>query len=300
MRLFKVSSSRRKRTYGFPTLRGLLLFAILAVALWFSIFENSEIERWIFISMIFLILVHLIEISQPFQKLHIEVLPLETPFAGEITAIPIQIVNPSKLKVDALSIKIAGSGSWIKAEPVAGNSSNVVKLPYQFPSGGRQVLPKLTLRNRPKPYFFLFWKVIKSPEEILVLPKPIDHNFQVSRKSDFNDDELVGVEEIRDHRYLPMTDQKLLLKTGKPYRRIFREQKQGEQVDLIWFDVDRLSFSEQGEQFSYWLKIFSDKKQFAHLRVSVRSPFMVRSNLRGPLDWLKLKRAFGEWYYDQT
>ncbi len=93
MALSIVSNSKLRNIYGLPTIRGLLLFGILGAALWFSISRNSAVERWLFLLMILLVLVHLIEVSKPFRMAQFHPLAFDPPFAGKSATIPIQIYN---------------------------------------------------------------------------------------------------------------------------------------------------------------------------------------------------------------
>jgi len=300
MELFRASNFRLRKIYGLPTIRGLYLFALLGGAMWYAVAENSEVERWIFLLMILLVLVHLSEVSQPFQKLQVQLLPFEIPFAGDMSRIPIQFFNQDSSKTEQLSFRIDTSRDWIDVGPLSGNSSAVVYFNYQFKQAGKQSLPRLIIRNRPRPHFFRFWKIIKFTETILVLPQAVDHHFPLARKDNINDDELSHLEQIRDPRYLPMTDQKLLQKTGIAYRRVHRSNGSGDNVNLCWSDLEPLDKIQKAEQFSYWLKSFSQVSRESQLQFSVSTPFMEQKNLQGALEWRRLKLVFAKWYYEQA
>jgi hypothetical protein len=83
--------------YGLPTWRGLLLLCVVGASIWFSLIHRSGIERWIFVLMILLLLIHLAELNDEFRSLSFSVLPFDPAFAGEGTAIPIRIASSGPL-----------------------------------------------------------------------------------------------------------------------------------------------------------------------------------------------------------
>ena len=108
MKLFKVSPSRFRQVYGLPTLLGALLSVILGFGLWFSIVNNSEVERWLFLPMILLILVHLMEASRPFRFLQARIPAFDPPFAGRAG---LHCVLPAFLRRGAFVVGVVVTGS---------------------------------------------------------------------------------------------------------------------------------------------------------------------------------------------
>lgn len=298
MELFRASRSKYKKVYGLPTFRGLALTAILSGALWFSLANDSETERWLFLLMILLSLVHLTDSSQPFRHLQVRILPFDPPFAGEVVRVPVQLSNQTEFKLDFTSIKFRESEDRVEVAPISRHSSALVFLPLRFRDSGEIVMPKITIQTSPTPKLFRYWRVIDFSEKVFVLPKPVDHNVAFKPTSLFDGDvELTDIEQIRDQRLLPLMDQKLYLKTGTPYRRVHKSMGSSEQVSLIWSYLDHLSLQQKGEQFSYWIQFASSEKR--NLEISVNTPFMKSSQASRAMSWRDLKNGFAKWFYAQ-
>lgn len=299
MRLFKASRSRYRRVYGLPTLAGLALALVLSAALWFSIINNSETERWLFLGMILLILVHLTESSQPFRYLDVKILPFDPPFEGEHAVIPVQITNTTELPLDTMAIRFDGSHQWQDVPAIARRTTILLQMPHEFQEAGAQTLPQITLRTSPTPKLFRYWRVLESDETTFVLPRAVDHRVASKPRARNDEDvELKGIDQILDERLMPQMDQKLFQKTGLPYRRVYESQNAGEQVTFDWSSLEKLAHGKKGEQFSYWIKSAQEEKR--NSEISVRAPFMNSSHGSRTIDWRKLKTVFAKWFYAQS
>jgi hypothetical protein len=300
MQSFKLFNSRLSSIFGLPTLRGLILFGILGTALWLSITENSETERWIFLFMIFLLLIHLMETSKPFQMATLKILPFDPPFAAEAAPIPVQITNSIAAPLDGLSLRFEKTPHWTQIPALLGNSSVVIFLPYTFTQSGKQQFPRLTVRNIPRPAFFRFWRIERFQQTTLVLPTPVDHQIQATTPIQLHEEsEQTEFEQILDPRLFSLRDQKLYLKTGRSYLRVYQAPMATKRAQLSWFTLIKLNPLAQGEQFSFWIRVFSQPDNKNTCEVSINTPFLNQTNLKEPIDWTHVKNLFAQWFYAQ-
>ena len=299
--LFKISNLKLKKVYGLPTVNGLVLAGLLGAALWFAIINISNTERWIFILMLFLFLFNLMDTSHPFRMIEIRVLPMDPPFSSEPTNINIQIDNPSEVKSGPLWIRMIGEDQWIEHSAVEAHASQIVRLSVTFPNSGPQHLPVIRIKTYADSGLYRFWRNFDFQREIIVLPKPVDHQVPVSlQQSVFDDNDLVGFDEIHDPSRFTYADPKLLQKTGRHYQRIFQTQRVSAQVSFRWADLEGLTRQHKGEQFSFWLKSLAVMQRRQSLDIKIEAPFVGRPLKVGVMDLARIKSNFAQWFYAQV
>lgn len=301
MKLSKIFNSKLNKVFGLPTYRGLVLFLILGLSIWYLFTYQSQVERGIFFLMLVIILLHLMEIGQFFRQLEYKILDFDPPISGEPFLIPFQISHAKKSKIENLFLRLDSKSEWLKMDLENSLTAKTFFVPYTFINSGLQKIPQLTLKYLPEPYFFQFWKKIKFLDEVYVLPQAINHHVSCLKKnSQMDEGELSDLELLRDPFLWPQADQKLLLKTGDHYQRRFQSNHFKEAIELSWSNLKELSPYEQAEQFSYWINYFSQLKNQDNYLFTIDTPFFEQTQLSSVVDWKKVKITFAKWLYDKS
>jgi hypothetical protein len=246
-----LSNSKLNSVYGFPTLPGFILVGILGFCVRASIVNDSNIERLIFILMLVIGVIHLLEASYPFRMLEATCKTQDPQFHDEEVKLVFEISNTSNTTAEDLWVRLFKSDPWVKINPIEGNSVLKVTLPYTFKGRWRHPLPGLRVRSFSS--LHVFWRVIEIKEEIIILPKPINHyippppppkgeeedgdedrdgdeaQFEEDKGTQNNqnnnnqeDHELNNLEEILEPSRFQFADPKLFQKTRKRYQRVFQ------------------------------------------------------------------------------
>ncbi|PWU18733.1 MAG: hypothetical protein C5B49_06755 [Bdellovibrio sp.] len=224
----KTSPSTYRKVFGLPTWRGLLMVAITALSVWYSYKYGSEANRWCSQLMTLITLIHLVDSSSSIRHLKVK-LRLDTAvFAEEETKIAVEVTNESAQATQPLYIAFRGHPT-VANPPLSSGSTVVLWIPLRFSSAGLQPLPRLSFRTYSPSKFFRYWRVFDESGTLAVLPRGKDHQLPRGASDSSHDDfETKELEPIRDPRLLPLADQKILQKTGLPYRRIFATSVGGE------------------------------------------------------------------------
>lgn len=283
MRLSRIFPFRRnRRVYALPTPLGILLFALIGVAIW-------EFEQWLSILMVILALFHLADCNEPFGELVIEVQPFfDPPFCGRVARIPVSIHNPSSFPSVEGTMRIQGSDRRVEMPMVPPHSSARVFLEFVPSREGRQKLARVSVSIRPRPGFFHLWSLINDNIEFVALPAPVDHGVACVRAHAGLDEERSLLEEIHDPRLLPRRDHKLFLKTGRSFLRAAGRAWLGPRHRLDWRALNGLGESERRQQFSFWLEQADRPDRL----VEVATPFVAGE---ATLRYSDLKRRFADW-----
>ena len=115
------------------------------------------------------------------------------------------------------------------------------------------------------------------------------------RSNKLPDDELSTIELMRDPRLFSKMDQKLYLKTGKPYLRSYQNSSQGNIISLRWNEMININEEFRQQQFSFWIKHYQEHQQKAHESVFVETPFFTQVKHDGTVPWDELKMSFSDW-----
>jgi len=299
--LFKISNFRLKNVYGLPTIYGIVLSVLLGFALWFSIFNNSNTERLIFVFMLFLFVINLLETSYPFRWIEVNALFLDPPFSRDETRLDFEIKNRSNVRSQTIWIRLNKDKEWIGIDPVDAHSSQKATLRFTFQKPGVQTVPSVRIKTYADSSLYRFWRNIDAKKEIIVLPQPIDHQIAASLKpANTPDHELNDLEEIHDPARFKFTDPKLFQKTNRRYQRIFRSRQNSTQISYDWAELKGLSPEQKGEQFSFWLKSMASMKNKQNIDINVHTPFIeVHSTAQG-VDLRSIKLTFAKWFYAQV
>lgn len=309
MGLSSASHSKRNAVYGLPTIWGAMMFALVGCALWFSIFSQSPVDRWIAFLMIILILLHLAESNNPFRSLEFTFLPFAPPFANETSEVTIEVFNPTEFTSDALHFRFRGQRDWSTLQELPAQSHRRVVLQLKALSKGRNILPSLIVKTRPTTQLFQLWKVLKAQIEILVLPPAVDHSIEFSNFITRGEEsELSHIESITDDRLMYKMDHKLFLKTGKAYYRKSEAKTPESAIFLDWSKLDRLSSNYREEQFSAWIKNLNSKslseRQLSRANpnpssiptsIHISAPFAEINSPAAQLNWPSIKEKYAEW-----
>ena len=299
--LFKISNFRLKNVYGLPTIYGIVLSVLLGFALWFSIFNNSNTERLLFVLMLFIFVINLLETSYPFRLIEVKALALDPPFSLEETRLNFEIKNASNVRSEPMWIRIDKDKEWIGINPVDAHSSHIVTLRFTFPKPGRQTVPSIRIKAYADSGLYRFWRNIDTNEEIMVLPKPIDHKIAASPKqTNTQDHELNNLEEIYDPTRFKFADPKLFQKTNRRYQRIFQSRQVSTQILYDWAGLKKLSQEQKGEQFSFWLKSMASIKSKQNIDIALQAPFIQLHSQAHLVDLKSIKLSFAKWFYAQV
>lgn len=299
MSLFSAFHLKLSRVYSLPTLRGLIMSAILAAAIVLSITRRSEVEQWIFLFMILLVFIHLLELNDSICSLKFSVLPFDLPFSGEEVSIPVRVESPKSFISNQIFFKV-DQGRWTEFDL---EHEHTFWISFSPKKGGVHAFPGLKIKVIGKSRLFQLWRTVETQEPLYALPPPIQHQVQPTRKSILPDHskqsdlELSQLEPIRESRLMPKMDQKLFQKTSLPYFRFFENQtqKMHDSILLRWDDLKGLNFEHQGEQFSFWIQTVQRLARDPAIRVSVDTPFFKGESVH----WRNLKRYFSQWYYEK-
>lgn len=292
----KVFHFKPSQVYGVPNWKGLALFFVVGAALYFSILNNSWVERWIFILMILIILFHLAELNDQFKSMSYRLPFFIPPFAGEESRIPLQIQNTNSSPSETFLIKFQGVVDWCECPSIPSGESRTIHLAFHPQSKGKQLLPVLRIRMRSTPNLFFLWQNAEASEGISVLPKAIDHGISVSVGSrKFDDYELNTIDLIRDPRLFSKIDQKLFHKTGKPYLRAFRIICPEISAFLRWSDLKSVDDAIREEQFSFWIKYYQGIKHEEIGNVVIEAPFYTHKYPAAYVPWVELRKNYSDW-----
>ena len=292
---FQISNFKLKNVYGLPTLPGLVMTGILGLALWYSIFNNSNTERWIFVIMLLMFVINLLETSYSFRMIEIKALPLTPPFCEEITDLNIVITNTANIASGPIWIRSNNTKAWTRIDPIQAHQSRVITLQTRFREPGFQHIPLIRIKSYAESGLYWFWRVIDPSIKIIVLPKPVDHHIPSSfEQSNADDNELSTFEEIRDPSRFKFTDPKIFLKTQRRYQRIMHSRRSSTLLSFRWADLERLPLKQQGEQLSFWLKSIDAIKDKPDIRITMDAPFVQPGSL---VNGVNLKTIFGQWFY---
>jgi hypothetical protein len=284
-----------------PTIPGLVLAGILCCSLWYTIFNNSNTERWIFILMLFMSLINLFETSYPFRLLEVKWLEADPPFSEEPAQLTFEIKNPSDVKTAILWVRLNGTDKWTEISAVEAGTSRIVSLNLTFRNPGVQAAPKIRVKTYADSGLFRYWRVIDPKTEIIVLPKPVDHKIVPSSERSVSDDfELTGLAEIRDPSRYKFTDPKIFLKTNRRYQRIFQSRQVSTQMIFRWSDLEKLSRTQKGEQFSFWLKSMAALQHKQLFDIKMEAPFTNLKSEAYLVNLSFLKSSFARWFYAQV
>jgi hypothetical protein len=277
-----------------PTLRGLGLFLFIGVSLYFSFIFHAQLEQWFSFLMILFTLVHLMDANDPFRQIEVEVLPFDPPFAGLPQSISIVIQNTGNIASENLWICFQDQESWIKVSALATHAIHRVQLNLTSVESGRQVLPKIRLKTRPKSELFQLWKVFETDVTFTVLPKPIDQGVSFDFYSQNNEtQDQDSLEEIRDPRFFYQRDPKLFLKTGKSFLRKNNRVSGHAFGALRWESLSALGLDQKNEQFSYWLSQI--EKMTSLVEFEIDTPFFKGKTLVQEIKDSRLKNKFADW-----
>jgi len=277
------------------------MYGVLGCSLWYSIFNNSNTERWIFISMLFMGLINLYETSYPLRLMEVKLLDMDPPFSEEYAQLNLEIKNSSDVKSAMVWMRLNGTDQWTEIKPVEAGRSRIISLRAVFRSPGAQAAPKIRIKTYADSGLFRYWRVVDPGKEIIVLPKPVDHNIiPSSRKSRSDDFELTGLKEIRDPSRYKFTDQKLFIKTNRRYQRMFQSRQVSTQMIFRWTDLQKLSRKQKGEQFSFWLKSMAELQKRLFFDIDIEAPFTTLRSEAYLVDLSSLKSSFAKWFYAQV
>ena len=297
-KLSRISPSRLKNVYSLPTIYGIILFILLGFSLWYSIVNNSNIERWIFIMMLFMCLIHLLETSYPFRLIEVKVLAIDPPFSEEPARIDLQVKNPTDLRSGPLWVRLNGTTKWTQFNGLDADTSQKISIYFTFRGPGPQTLPNIRIKSYADSGLFRYWRVIDPRRSLIVLPKPVDHKIRASVKQYLlEDNDLTGLEEIRDPARFSLADPKLYRKTHRRYQRVFRSRRILDKMSFRWADLERLSRKQKGEQFSFWLKSMAELQHKQIFNINIEAPFVQLQSEACRIDWSSLKSSFAEWFY---
>lgn len=298
MQVGSSSASRLKRNsvYGLPTFWGLLMFALVGGALWFSIFSHSQVDRWIAFLMIILILLHLGESNNPFRSLEFTLLPFEPPFSGDSSLVTFEVTNSTELPSEELHFRLKGAREWTTLFSLSAKSTRQIQVALSALSPGPHSFPRLHVKTRPVTQLFQLWKVMRPKVEFYVLPRALDHGVQILKSRPAIDDlELSHIESILDERLLYKMDHKLFLKTGKAYYRATETKQIESFIRLEWTELEHLASDQRAEQFSSWLQQL--RSQPPNARIEVTTPFVQTSGNHSTAFLHSIKEKFADWLY---
>ena len=299
--LFKISNFRLKNVYGLPTIYGLVLSVLLGFSFWFSIFNNSNAERLIFVFMLFLFVINLLETSYPFRLIEVKALVPDPPFSLEETRLNFEFKNTSNVRSQLIWIRLNKDKKWIRINPVEAHASQIVTLKVIFPKPGVQTVPSMRIKTYADSSLYRFWRDIDTKKEIIVLPQPIDHKIAASpTQAKHQDHELNNLEEIHDPARFKFADPKLFQKTNRRYQRIFQLTQVSTQIFYDWDDLKKLSQEQKGEQFSFWLKSMASLKSKQNIDINVKAPFIELHSQAHLVDLKSIKLNFAKWFYAQA
>jgi hypothetical protein len=301
MRFSPVFHFKRKPVYALPTLTGLGMFLVTGFALCLSILYRAPIEQWISFLMIMLTLLHLMDANDPFRYVSIEILPFDAPYANRKILVPVLISNPGTLQSEKMVLRFHGVGQWIEIPPMLPQSSLQIQLAYTPDKKGKQRLPKIRLKMRPKSELFQLWRVMESDTPLWVMPEPVSHGVKWDSHQDSGENvDVSSIEAIRDPRDLPKLDQKLLLKTGKPYFRTADSGQIHEEVALRWQALEKLPDSDREQQFAAWIEMIESHRSQVIYSVEVDAPFFNSAQKSSALNFPLLKLNFSQWVSNDT
>jgi len=298
---FKISNFRLKNVYGLPTVYGLVLSVLLGFTLWFSIFNDANTERLIFVFMLFVFVINLLETSYPFRLIEVKALVPDPPFSLEETRLNFELRNTSNVRTQPIWIRLSKDREWIGINPVEAHSSQIVTLRFTFPKPGVQNVPSIRIKTYADSSLYRFWRNIDAKRQVIVLPKPVDHKIAASStQANIQDYELNNLEEILDPARFKFTDPKLFQKTNRRYQRIFHSRQISTQIYYNWAELKKLSREQKGEQFSFWLKSMASMKSNQNIDINVQAPFIELHFLAHLVDLRSLKLSFAKWFYAQV
>ena len=299
--LFKISNFRLKNVYGLPTIFGIVLSVLLGFALWFSIFNNSNTERLIFVFMLFIFVINLLETSYPFRLIEVKALGFDPPFNLDETKLNFEFKNTSDVRSQPIWIRINKGKEWIGIDPVDAHVSQIVTLRFTFQKPGIQTVPSIRIKTYADSGLYRFWRNIDTKKEIIVLPQPIDHMIAASSKqTKAQDHELNYLEEIHDPARFKFADPKLFQKTNRRYQRVYQKTQVSTQILYNWAELKKLSQEQKGEQFSFWLKSMGLIKSKQNVDINVQSPFIELHSKAHLVDLKTMKLSFAKWFYAQV
>jgi hypothetical protein len=296
MRFSPVFHFKRKPVYALPTWSGLAMFFLTGAALFFSVLHRAPVEQWISFLMILLTLLHLLDVNDPFRFISVDLLSFDPPYAGRPTSVPVLITNPGSLASEKLFLRFQDQGKWLEIPELLPQSSVQIHLTLFPLQKGKQLLPKIRIKMRPKSGLFQLWRVMESETPLYVLPEPVPHGVPFEAHQDAGENlDVSSIELIRDPRHLPKLDQKLFLKTGKPYYRTSDSGQVHEEITLRWKGLEKLSVDQKEEQFSSWIEAIEGHRSQFLFSVKVDTPFFTSTQNAASLNWTILKLNFAEW-----
>ena len=272
------------------------MFALVGGALWFSIFSQSQVDRWIAFLMIILILLHLGESNNPFRSLEFMLLPFEPPFSGDQSLVTFEVTNSTEIPSEELHFRLKGTSEWTILFSLPANSTRRIQVPLAAFSPGSHSFPRLHVKTRPVTQLFQLWKVMRPKVDFFVLPRALNQGVKIrNSRPAVDESELSHIESILDERLMYKMDHKLFLKTGKAYYRA-TEAKQIEcSHRLDWSELEHLETGQQAEQFSSWLQQLASQPPNA--RIEVAAPFVQTSGNHSIAFLHSIKEKFAEWLY---
>jgi len=297
MRLSQVFHFKHKRIYALPTGLGVVFFALLGIAFSLSAFFHDPLEQWFCFLMIFFTLIHLLEASEPFRSVDLEIPPFDPFFARRMQSLRVVLHNSSKSRCQPLWLKFDGDSEWVRVSSLEAHGRETVFMPLYTDQKGSYRIPSVEIKSIPRSGLFRFWKHLEVEKFFFVMPEPIDWgvNWDQAVKQPDSSSDRSALEEIRDPRLLHRRDEKLFLKTGLSFLRMTEREVHAQSLSLSWASLSGLSSTQKEEQFSFWLERVEKFPGMNGNEVKVATPFFTGSIIEGRFDWSRLKLDFFKW-----